>query len=325
MSAVKGFRSSFGKAFAKNILQWFPGHMGKGLKQLQQQLVNVDCIIEVHDARIPFSGRNELFKSTLLGARPHILVLNKCDLIEKDMQPRILNALQKGAYTSDVIFTDCRTPQGFGVTDVIPAVTNKLKDVYRYNRQDEKAFNLLIIGVPNVGKSSLINVLRNYYTKKKKATKVGPIAGITRSVLTKIQVCYKPPLYLLDSPGILEPQVKDVEDGFRLALCASMQDHLVGITNIADYLLYWLNKNEYFSYVEILGLKEPCDNIVEVLAFIAVKQNFILKFKDPATGRLVQRPDIVRGATHFVKLFRRGELGLFFLDSDLLDAQSSRL
>ncbi|XP_034253893.1 mitochondrial GTPase 1 [Thrips palmi] len=318
MSQLKYLRPSFGKAFAKNFLQWFPGHMGKGMKQMQQQLMNVDCILEVHDARIPLSGRNEVFRTTLLGVRPHLLVLNKCDLIPKDQHSIILNAVKNKGYASDVLFTDCRTPEGPGVRDVLPTITNKIMNVHRYNRQSEKSYNLLVIGVPNVGKSSLINVLRNYHSKRKKATKVGPVAGVTRSVLTKIQVSYEPLIYLLDSPGILEPQVRDVEAAFRLALCASMQDHLVGIINIADYLLYWLNKHGHYSYVEKLGLKEPSDDILEVLTLYALNEKLTKKMKDLSTGKMVVRPNIESAATNMVRMFRRGELGLFFLDCDLL-------
>lgn len=325
MSVAQKFRTSFNNKYANNILQWFPGHMGKGLKQMQQQLKNVDCIVEVHDARIPMSGRNELFRSTLLGVRPHLLVLNKCDLIEKDMQPVILKALTDNGVASDVLFTDCRTPQGSGVVDVVPAIINKVTDIYRYNRESEKSFNLLVIGVPNVGKSSLINVLRNYHTKKKKATRVGAVAGITRSLLTKIHVCYDPPMYLLDSPGILEPQVRNIEAGFRLALCASMQDHLVGVINIADYLLYWLNKHGHFSYVEKMGLPGPCDDIIELLTLSALRLQKFIKYKDMSKGGLVvQRPNIEAAAIKMLKMFRQGELGLFVLDTDFLPSAHNK-
>ncbi|KAK3931874.1 Mitochondrial GTPase 1 [Frankliniella fusca] len=321
MTVPQTFRTSFKNKYANNILQWFPGHMGKGLKQMQQQLKNVDCIVEVHDARIPISGRNELFKSTLLGIRPHLLVLNKCDLIEKEMQPEVLNALRENNAATDVLFTDCRTAQGHGVVDIVPTIIKKVQDVYRYNRENEKSYNFLVIGVPNVGKSSLINVLRNYYTKRRKATRVGAVAGITRSVLTKIQVCYEPPMYLLDTPGILEPQVRNIESGFRLALCASMQDHLVGFINIADYLLYWLNKNGHFSYVEELGIPGPCDDIIEVLTVSAIKQNSFIKYKDVSKGgKVTQRPHIEAAAQNMLRMFRHGKLGRFVLDSDILSS-----
>lgn len=319
MSAPKAFRSRFGDGWMKKVLEWFPGHMGKGLKQMQQKLANVDCTIEVHDARIPLSGRTELFRNTVIGVRPHIFVLNKCDLIPESMKPVIVETLTKNRLATDILFTDCRTPQGEGVTDILPCIINKMQDICRYNRQHEKSFNILVMGVPNVGKSSLINVMRNYYTKKRKGTRVGAVAGITRSVLNRIQVCYEPPLYLYDTPGILEPHIKHVEAGFRLALCASMQDHLVGMTNIADYLLYWLNKNEHFSYVKELGLKEPCDDITEVLTVSALSQNLYIKMKDPSSGQIVRRPDLEISAYRFVTLFRKGKLGQFVLDSDVIN------
>lgn len=322
MSQLKSLRPSFGQQFAKSFLQWFPGHMGKGMKQMQQQLQNVDCIVEVHDARIPLSGRNNLFRTNLLGVRPHLLILNKCDLVQRDQHSAILNAVKNKGHASDVMLTDCRTAQGSGVDKILSTISSKITNIHRYNRQNEKSYNLLVIGVPNVGKSSLINVLRNYHAKKKKATRVGPVAGVTRSVLTKIQVSYDPPIYLLDSPGILEPQVRDVEAAFRLALCASMQDHLVGITNIADYLLYWLNKHGHFSYVEKLGLREPCDDIWEVLTLYALNNKFTMRVRDMSSGAMVTRPHLEKAATSIVKMFRRGELGLYLLDSDLVENES---
>ncbi|KAL1130819.1 hypothetical protein AAG570_012060 [Ranatra chinensis] len=242
--------------------------MGKGLKQMQQKLRSVDCVIEVHDARIPYSGRNPNFKNTVTGLKPHILVLNKMELITKSN---------------------------------------------RYNRTELQDYCIMIIGVPNVGKSSLINALRNKYLKKSNVAPVGAIAGITKSVMSKIKICENPLIYVLDTPGILSPSVSDVETGLKLALCSSMQDHLVGPTVIADYLLYWLNKHHNFSYVKFLSLEEPSDNITEVLMLSAIKLKKIIKKKD-VEGHYSLMPDLEFAANHFIKGFRKGELGKVILD-----------
>lgn len=86
--AIQNFRKHFQIA-SKEAIRWYPGHMGKGMKIMQQKLKQIDCIIEVHDARIPFSGRNTEFHYTLTSAKPHILVLNKKDLIERDLHAEI--------------------------------------------------------------------------------------------------------------------------------------------------------------------------------------------------------------------------------------------
>ncbi|XP_009582137.1 PREDICTED: mitochondrial ribosome-associated GTPase 1, partial [Fulmarus glacialis] len=108
-------------------------------------------------------------------------------------------------------------------------------------------YSILVIGVPNVGKSSLINSLRRLHLKKGKATAVGGEPGITKAVLTRIQVCEKPLMYLVDTPGVLPPKLGDVETGMKLALCGTIRDHLVGEDIMADYLLYALNKRQQFG------------------------------------------------------------------------------
>lgn len=103
--AKEAFRKTF-KTVEKDLLRWFPGHMGKGMKQMQQKLKLVDCIIEVHDARIPLSGRNTDFKYTVSGLKPHILILNKKDLIDKSVIPSIAENVKKEV--NHVIFTNCK-------------------------------------------------------------------------------------------------------------------------------------------------------------------------------------------------------------------------
>lgn len=311
-STKEVFRSAF-KTIEKEALHWFPGHMNKGLKQMQQKLRNVDCVIEVHDARIPISGRNPNFKFTICGIKPHILVLNKVDLIETRMKDDIQNVLQKSC--PNIIFTNCKDQQCLGVKQLFPLAKKLIQESERYNRANEEDYCIMIIGVPNVGKSSLTNTLRNRFLKKSNASAVGAAPGITRSVLHKIKISQNPLIYMLDTPGILTPNVPSTEVGLKLALCATIQDHLVGETIIADYLLYWLNKNEYFDYVDVLELNRRSDDILEVLSTIAVKNQRLLKFRD-TSGSYVQRPDLEMAAKIMIKKFRTGELGKILLDLD---------
>ncbi|NXS13612.1 MTG1 GTPase, partial [Neodrepanis coruscans] len=133
-------------------------------------------------------------------------------------------------------------------------------------------YNILVIGVPNMGKSSLINSLRRLHLKKGKATAVGGEPGITKAVLTRIQVSEKPLMYLVDTPGVLPPRLGDVEMGMKLALCGAIHDHMVGEDIMADYLLYTLNKQQQFGYVQRYGLGEACDHIEAVLKHVALAQ-----------------------------------------------------
>ncbi|RZC41087.1 MMR HSR1 and/or FeoB N domain containing protein [Asbolus verrucosus] len=308
------FRSVF-KLVDKDVLRWFPGHMGRGLKRMQQKLRSVDCIIEVHDARIPISGRNTDFKYTISGIKPHILVLNKIDLIDKKLIPKIQERL-KDEY-QNVVFTNCKDQKCKGVKKLFPLAKDLIQKSDRYNRADAEDNCMMIIGVPNVGKSSLINALRIKNLNKGNATHVGATPGITRSVLHKIKMCEDPLFYMLDTPGILTPKIENAEVGLKLALCNTIQDHLVGETIIADYLLYWLNKNGHFSYMDVFQLEKATDNILDVLTQISVKHNKMLKIRD-ATNNYVYKPDLDYAAKVMIKSFRNGHMGKIVLDEDLL-------
>uniref|UniRef100_A0A8C9MLH9 Mitochondrial ribosome associated GTPase 1 n=1 Tax=Serinus canaria TaxID=9135 RepID=A0A8C9MLH9_SERCA len=175
-------------------------------------LRRADCLVEVHDrSHIPLSGRNPALQEAL-GIRPHVLVLNKTDLADPRRQP-----VSTGQGCSHVVFTDCQ--RDVNVKKVVPMVARLVADGPRYHRAESSEHNILVIGVPNVGKSSLINSLRRLHLKKGKATAVGGEPGITKAVLSRIQVCEKPLMYLVDTPGVLPPRLGDVETGMKLALC----------------------------------------------------------------------------------------------------------
>lgn len=310
------FRQSY-KLITKQAIRWFPGHMGKGLKQMQQKVKSIDCIIEVHDARIPFSGRNPEFQQTIAGGvKPHILVLNKKDLISNKDQKYITRALKDEERLEHVIFTNCKDQQCTGMRKLMPLANDLILNTGRYNREGEKDFCVMIIGVPNVGKSSLLNVLRNRHLKKKGVAQVGGIAGVTRSVMEKIKISEDPLMYMIDTPGILEPKISSDEMGMKLALVGCLPDHLVGEDLIADYLLYWLNKNERYEYVSHMGVDKPTDNISEVLVTCASKMGVQRKVKT-SDGQIMIMPDMLHTARHFIKLFRTKALGPCNLDKEI--------
>lgn len=311
------FRKVF-KLSSKNAIRWFPGHMGKGLKQMQTKLKSIDCIVEVHDARIPFSGRNTDFQHTITGGdfKPHILVYNKMDLITYKDQKTIKNHLQEISPATQVLFTNCKNQQCTGIKSLLPLASDLIGNSDRYNRQGNKDICLMVIGVPNVGKSSLLNVLRNRHLRKKAAAHVGAIAGITRSVMERIKISEDPLIYVIDTPGILEPKITSDEMGMKLALTGCLPDHLVGEDIIADYLLFWLNKHSRFDYVPLLGLDAPSDDVCEVLLKYAEKLGVQRKVRQ-SDGRVLLMPDILLSARNFIKLFRRKQLGLINLDQPI--------
>lgn len=117
---------------SKDLLRWFPGHMNKGLKQMQRKLKSVDCVIEVHDARIPFTGRNPIFTSTMTGAKPHILVLNKKDLTIQSLIPKIKDQLTAEEGIENVIFTNSKDQNCRGLKSLRPRMVDIIKNSNRY-------------------------------------------------------------------------------------------------------------------------------------------------------------------------------------------------
>ncbi|XP_068807233.1 mitochondrial ribosome-associated GTPase 1 isoform X2 [Struthio camelus] len=306
-----GCRSRFDFG-GRDVASWFPGHMAKGLRQMRGALRRADCLIEVHDARIPLSGRNPMLQEAL-GIRPHILVLNKMDLADPHQQPKVLEQLkQEGC--SHVVFTDCQ--RDGNVKKIVPLVAKLVSNSPRYQRAENVEYCIMVIGVPNMGKSSLINSLRRLHLKKGKATAVGGEPGITKAVLTRIQVCEKPLMYLVDTPGVLPPKLGDMETGMKLALCGAIRDHLVGEDIMADYLLYTLNKHQQFRYVQRYGLAEACDDIQHVLKRVALTLGKTQKVKVlTGTGNVnVTTLDYSAAAYELIRAFRAGHLGRVTLD-----------
>lgn len=313
LNASSKFRTVFDFG-ERQVAHWFPGHMAKGLKQMRASLRKVDCIIEIHDARIPFSGRNPLFQENL-DVRPHLLILNKMDLADTSDKMSILKQLERDG-VKNVLLTDCLKQRDTSVKKIIPLVTDLIENAPRFHREENRSYCLMVIGVPNVGKSSLINAIRRTNLKKGKASRVGGEPGITKAVLTKIQVCERPVIHLLDTPGVLPPKIENIETGMKLALCGTILDHLVGEDIIADYLLFSLNRLQRFGYVERYDLETPSDDIQHVLKCIAVKLGKTQRVKAiTGVGDItVRMPNYTAAAYDFIRAFRKGELGKVMLD-----------
>ncbi|XP_043330980.1 mitochondrial ribosome-associated GTPase 1 isoform X2 [Cervus canadensis] len=220
-----------------------------------------------------------------------------------------------------VVFTNCVKDEN--VKQIIPMVTELVGSSHRYHRGEHVEYCIMVIGVPNVGKSSLINSLRRQHLRKGKATRVGGEPGITRAVMSRIQVCERPLMFLLDTPGVLAPRIPSVETGLKLALCGTVLDHLVGEETLADYLLYTLNRHQLLGYVQHYGLGEACDDIASVLKRVAVKLRKTQKVKVlTGTGDVnIIQPDYPAAARDFLRAFRSGLLGPVMLDRDLLQGR----
>ena len=207
------------------LIQWFPGHMAKTRRMMKEMLPQVDAVIEILDARIPYSSRNPEIKRLTEG-KPTLLLLNKSSLADPNQNKR----WQK-QYTEDntvCILTDCVT--GEGMKSLGPAIREILAD--KLKRYEEKGMNrrvrAMVLGIPNVGKSSLINRICG-----NKKTKVENRPGVT---LDKQWVATNIGVDLLDMPGILWPKFEERRVGENLALTGAIRDGVLDIETLATVL-----------------------------------------------------------------------------------------
>ena len=212
-------------------IQWFPGHMAKTKRMIKASLPLVDAVVEIIDARIPNSSKNPDLQ-TLIEGKPRVVILNKCDTADESSVQKWISWYNKQGITA--IATDCRS--GRGVNKFVPAVKSVLKDMlakYEAKGMTGRVIHVMVVGIPNVGKSSFINRL----AKQKKA-KVEDRPGVT---LNKQWVKIADDVELLDMPGVLWPKFEDKTVGERLAFTGAVKDDVVDVEALASRLLYVLN------------------------------------------------------------------------------------
>lgn len=279
-------------------IQWFPGHMAKTRRMISENLKNVDIVIEILDARIPRSSRNPEI-SRLIGQKPSLILLNKCSLADPAMTKGWVNF-----YTSDssvCIATDCIT--GEGLKAIAPAVKGILfEKVERYEKKGMtgRTLKAMVLGIPNVGKSSLINKLCGA-----KKAKVENRPGVT---LDKQWFATSVGLDLLDMPGVLWPKFDDRTVGENLALTGAIKDSILDIESLAAVLCSRLVK----SYPALLCERYKLESIPEelqpyqVVELIGKKRGFLVSGGEINTERT---------ANMLLDEFRSGKIGRITLDN----------
>lgn len=224
----------------KNI-QWFPGHMAKTRRAIASNLKLVDAVVEIVDARVPLSSRNPEM-DRLTAGKPRIILLNKCDLADEKITQKWVSYFGKKGITA--LAVDCKS--GKGLKQFIPAVRTKtLKDLMekrQKNGMSNAPVRLMVVGIPNVGKSSLINRLAG-----SKKAKVEDRPGVTR---VKQWVKIGNNVELLDMPGVLWPKFEDQSVAVRLAFTGAVSDDILDIETLAMKLLVFLKENYPQSLVE---------------------------------------------------------------------------
>ena len=214
-------------------IQWFPGHMAKTRRLISDNLKLVDVVVELVDARIPMSSRNpEIDK--IVNNKPRVLVMNKSDISDSEANKKWLAYFKSKGI--EAVAVDSLS--GKGVNTVTAAIDRVLNDKYERERQKgiiKHSVKMMIVGIPNVGKSSLINRLAG-----RSAAKTGDRPGVTTA---KQWIRLSGKYELLDTPGILWPKFEDVETARKIAYTGGIKDDILDIEELSCYLLEYLKEN----------------------------------------------------------------------------------
>lgn len=257
-------------------INWFPGHMKKTQREIKENLKLVDAVIEIRDARIPRSSANPDIDK-LVGNKPRIILLNKCDLTEKKTTKQWINYLNR----DNVKTLEVNCLKGIGLNAIKPALMELLKE--KHDRLRAKGLvkittRVMVVGIPNCGKSTFINKMA-----KNQIAKTGDRPGVTKS-----KQWIKTPLgvEMLDTPGVLWPKFKDDETALNLAFTGAIKDEIMDIEELA----YKLVERLQTFYPELLKerykIEEVYDDPLETMNAIALKRGCIMKGKEINYNRI---------------------------------------
>ncbi len=275
----------------KTHIHWYPGHIAKAERKLKEQLSLVDAVIEVLDARIPVSSSYTNITG-LLGQKPRLILLNKSDLADKNELKKWVKVLEE-KYNSAVMLSDAKNSNDLNliIKKVIELSEPRIQALMKKGLLRRPA-RVMVVGMPNVGKSSIINKL----TKSSK-TKIGAKAGVTRQ---QQWVRINPQLELLDTPGIIPMKQENQEVANKLAFVNSVSENAYSNELVAKELLALLE----VKYPDIVRDYYKLEGDF-TLEDIALARNWIISGGEP---------DIARTAVYLLRDFREGRIGKFILD-----------
>ena len=276
-------------------IQWYPGHMVKAKRLVSEHLAMVDVVVELLDARIPLSSRNPDI-SELIGTKPHLVVLMKTDLADPG-ETREWSRILRDQGSSVLAVA---APSGEGLSrlpQMASALAGPALERWRSKGRLPRAPRLMIVGIPNVGKSTLINRLVG-----ENRLRVADRPGVTRQ---QQWVRIRGDLDLLDMPGILMPKIGDQLVGLKLAATGAISDAVFDLEMVASNLLTILSQ----SYPELLCRRYRLDSL-------PAEDNLLLEAIGSHRGALVSggRVDTLRAAQHLLDEFRAGRIGRISLD-----------
>ena len=281
----------------KTNINWYPGHMAKTKKQIIQDLKIIDVVVEVLDARIPLSSHNPDLDDVLKNKK-RVVLLNKSDLSEEKENKKWINFFKKQDIPA--VLADCN--QGKGIKESLEKVREVMQEELKKDAQKGKvgrAIRVLVLGIPNVGKSSYINRLT-----KKVSAKVGNKPGVTRQ---KQWVRLDKSIELLDTPGVLWPKLDSEGTALYLAFTGTIKEDILEKTDIAYNLLKYLINNypENLKARYNIDIEEANDVILAYMEAIGQKRGALM-----SGGRI----DYEKTAGIILDDFRSGKLGRISLE-----------
>ena len=295
------------KSCASTSINWYPGHMAKTMKQVEEDLKLVDIVIEILDARIPISSQNPEVQK-LIKNKKKIVILNKSDLANEAETDKWIKYFEKKHVPSRL----CNSNNGMGANNIVGKINEMMTEERNIAQQKgrNKIARAMIIGVPNVGKSSFINRVSS-----KTAMKVGNKPGVTKN---KQWIRLANNIELLDTPGVLWPKIADEQTALNLAYTGTIKDDVIDEVEIAYNLVKFLMEKYRGNLIERYSLNsniidkinlneelEENERVVEIMNYIGEKRGAVSK------GNNI---DLEKVSRIVLDDFRNGNLGRITLE-----------
>ncbi|MBE6755822.1 MAG: ribosome biogenesis GTPase YlqF [Ruminococcaceae bacterium] len=283
--------------FQNQVVQWFPGHMAKTRRKIKESLPLVDAVTEIVDARVPVSSHNPEI-SDIISGKPRIVILNKCDVADENATKKWIQYFKSQGVSA--IAADCKSGKGLNLYRPLikEVLADKIKSYEEKNMQG-RALRVMVVGIPNTGKSSFINRMAG-----KKRAEVADRPGVTRHNQWFV---IGDGIELLDTPGVLWPKFEDPAVGDKLAFIGSVKEDILDVESLAVRFLEVMKKDYPERLTErykITGFEDA--EPYEILEMIGRKRGMLISGGEINTER---------AATTILDEYRAGKLGKITLDS----------